>query len=88
MLHLPFFMLGDGADLSRQRAIRFTSPSPMRPTLLNKFTTVTRAAVKGNVAAVVQGTGRLGLLGPRCPGRTRLGSSQAFLSLWPAVGAI
>ena len=56
MLYLLFFMLRDGADLSKTVRDSFPLAKPHTHYLLNKFTTVTRATVKGNVVvAVVQG---------------------------------
>lgn len=89
MLYLLFFLLRDGADLSRK--VRESMPLARGHThyLLNKFTTVIRATVKGNlVVAAVQGT--LGgvtfaLLGVQ--GAMLWGVVMAFLSLLPAVGA-
>ncbi|RYF82251.1 MAG: AI-2E family transporter [Comamonadaceae bacterium] len=89
MLYLLFFLLRDGASLSRK--VRESMPLARSHThyLLNKFTTVIRATVKGNVVvAAVQGT--LGgvtfaLLGVQ--GALLWGVVMAFLSLLPAVGA-
>ena len=89
MLYLLFFLLRDGAALSRK--VRESVPLARGHThyLLNKFTTVIRATVKGNVVvAAVQGT--LGgvafaLLGVQ--GALLWGVVMAFLSLLPAVGA-
>ncbi|WP_225785084.1 AI-2E family transporter [Xenophilus sp. Marseille-Q4582] len=89
MLYLLFFLLRDGASLSRK--VRESVPLARGHThyLLNKFTTVIRATVKGNVVvAAVQGT--LGgvafaLLGVQ--GALLWGVVMAFLSLLPAVGA-
>jgi predicted PurR-regulated permease PerM len=89
MLYLLFFLLRDGDDLSR----RITKAIPLRPdhqrALLDTFTTVIRATVKGNiVVAVLQGA--LGglifwLLGIRAP--LLWAAVMAVLSLLPAVGA-
>jgi predicted PurR-regulated permease PerM len=89
MLYLLFFLLRDGDDLAR----RIRDAIPLHPEqkhdLINRFTTVIRATVKGNlVVAVVQGA--LGglifwLLGIHAP--VLWGSLMALLSLLPAVGA-
>jgi predicted PurR-regulated permease PerM len=89
MLYLLFFLLRDGDDLAR----RIREAIPLHPDqkrdLTNRFTTVIRATVKGNlVVAVVQGA--LGglifwLLGIHAP--VLWGALMAILSLLPAVGA-
>ena len=89
MLYLLFFLLRDGAALSRKVRESFPLARSHTHYLLNKFTTVIRATVKGNVVvAAVQGT--LGgvafaLLGVQ--GALLWGVVMAFLSLLPAVGA-
>lgn len=89
MLYLLFFLLRDGAELSRKVRESFPLARPHTHYLLNKFTTVIRATVKGNVVvAAVQGM--LGgvafaLLGVQ--GALLWGVVMAFLSLLPAVGA-
>lgn len=89
MLYLLFFLLRDGASLSRKVRQSVPLAPPHTHYLLNKFTTVIRATVKGNVVvAAVQGT--LGgvafaLLGVQ--GALLWGVVMAFLSLLPAVGA-
>lgn len=89
MLYLLFFLLRDGAELSKTVRDAFPLAKPHTHYLLNKFTTVTRATIKGNVAvAVVQG--RLGgfafwFLGVQ--GALVWGVLMAFLSLLPAIGA-
>jgi predicted PurR-regulated permease PerM len=89
VLYLLFFLLRDGDGLSR----RIKEAIPLHPEqqrdLFNKFTTVIRATVKGNiVVAVVQGA--LGglifwFLGVRAP--VLWAVLMVFLSLLPAVGA-
>jgi predicted PurR-regulated permease PerM len=89
VLYLLFFLLRDGDDLSK----RIKDAIPLRPEqerdLFNKFTTVIRATVKGNiVVAVVQGA--LGglifwFLGVHAP--VLWAVLMGFLSLLPAVGA-
>ncbi len=89
MLYLLFFLLRDGAALST----RIMEAIPLSPAhkrnLMGKFTTVTRATVKGNlVVAATQGA--LGgiifwILGVQ--GAVLWAVMMAFLSLLPAVGA-
>ncbi|UXY13671.1 AI-2E family transporter [Chitiniphilus purpureus] len=89
MLYLLFFLLRDGAALAERikRALPL-SPEHKRY-LIDKFATVIRATIKGNlVVAAVQGT--LGgvifaLLGIH--GALLWGVLMALLSLLPAVGA-
>jgi len=89
MLYLLFFLLRDGSMLSRRmmRAIPL-SDSHKQP-LLQKFTTVVRATVKGNVA-VAAAQGLLGgfifwVLGIQ--GALLWGVIMGFLSLLPAIGS-
>ncbi len=89
MLYLLFFLLRDGPDISG----RIKAAIPLREShkrdLSDKFTTVIRATVKGNVlVAAIQGA--LGgvmfaFLGIHAP--VLWGVIMAFLSLLPAVGA-
>jgi predicted PurR-regulated permease PerM len=89
MLYLLFFLLRDGDALVR----RIRSAVPLRQEqqreLLEKFTVVTRATVKGNiVVAAIQGA--LGgvafwVLGIHAP--VLWGVLMALLSLLPAIGA-
>ncbi len=89
MMYLLFFLLRDGDTLAR----RINNAMPLRPeqrrALVNKFTTVIRAMIKGTLAvAVVQGA--LGglifwLLG--IPAAALWGVVMAILSLLPAVGS-
>src|ERR687885_1217387 len=89
MLYLLFFLLRDGDDLSR----RIRDATPLRPelqrNLSERFITVIRATVKGNlVVALAQGA--LGglifwILGIHAP--VLWGALMAVLSLLPAVGA-
>ncbi|AVO47848.1 AI-2E family transporter [Melaminivora suipulveris] len=89
MLYLLFFLLRDGVKL----VARVRDSIPLEPhhkrQLSEKFTTVIRATVKGNlVVAAVQGAlggmifWMLGIEGP-----VMWGVLMAFLSLLPAVGA-
>ncbi|MGJ7506309.1 AI-2E family transporter [Variovorax sp. GT1P44] len=89
MLYLLFFLLRDGAELSKTLRDSFPLAKPHTHYLLNKFTTVTRATIKGNVAvAVVQGgLGGLAFWFLGVQGALVWGVLMAFLSLLPAVGA-
>jgi predicted PurR-regulated permease PerM len=89
MLYLLFFLLRDGSDLSK--VVRGSLPlaKPHTHYLLNKFTTVIRATIKGNIAvAVAQGViggTAFSFLGVQ--GALLWGTLMAFLSLLPAIGA-
>jgi len=89
MLYLLFFMLRDGAELSKTVRDAFPLAKPHTHYLLNKFTTVTRATIKGNVAvAVVQGgLGGVAFWFLGVQGALVWGVLMAFLSLLPAIGA-
>jgi predicted PurR-regulated permease PerM len=88
-LYLAFFLIRDGRAL----VLRIREAIPLRSAdkqhLFSKFTTVTRATVKGNVVvAITQGAlGGLAFwfLGIKAP--VLWGAIMAFLSLLPAVGA-
>ena len=88
MLYLLFFLLRDGEALAR----RIRNAVPLRADqqrhLAERFSTVIRATVKGNlVVALVQGALGgliLALLGVRAP--VLWGTLMALLSLLPAVG--
>ena len=88
-LYLLFFLLRDGAPLAR--TLRDSVPLEPQHTryLLQKFATVVRATVKGNVVvAIVQGIlGGLALWALGIGGAVFWGVVMAFLSLLPAVGA-
>jgi predicted PurR-regulated permease PerM len=89
VLYLLFFLLRDGDDLSKRIKNAIPLHAAQQRDLLNRFTTVIRATVKGNVVvAVVQGA--LGglifwFLGVHAP--VLWAVLMAFLSLLPAVGA-
>lgn len=89
MLYLLFFLLRDGARLSRRMREAIPLDASYLRNLSGKFTTVIRATVKGNIAvAVVQGAlGGLAfwVLGIHAPMLWAV--LMAFLSLLPAVGA-
>lgn len=89
MLYLLYFLVRDGAALSKTMREAVPLAKPHTHYLLNKFTTVIRATVKGNVAvAIAQGAiGGIAfwLLGVQ--GALLWAVLMAFLSLLPAVGA-
>ena len=89
MMYLLFFLLRDGSALAAEvrRAIPLDTES--KRFLLNKFATVIRATVKGNVAvAATQGfLGGLIFWFLGIQGALLWGVLMAFLSLLPAVGA-
>jgi predicted PurR-regulated permease PerM len=89
LLYLVFFLLRDGAQISRlvRRAIPLDDEHKTH--LISKFTTVARATIKGNiVVAAVQGTlGGLIFAVLGIEGALLWGVLMAFLSLLPAVGA-
>ena len=89
MMYLLFFLLRDGRELST--LVRNSVPMDRGHThyLLNKFTTVVRATVKGNVVvAVVQGAlGGLAFWALGIHAAVLWGVVMALLSLLPAVGA-
>ncbi|WP_119154015.1 AI-2E family transporter [Caldimonas tepidiphila] len=89
VLYLVFFLLRDGAALSR----RILDAVPLRPEhkrdLLGKFATVIRATVKGNIlVAVAQGAlGGIAFAVLGVHGAVLWAVMMAFLSLLPAIGA-
>ncbi|MFC0250402.1 AI-2E family transporter [Massilia consociata] len=89
MLYLLFFLFRDGRMLAAR--IKRTVPldSHYKKPLFDKFVTVIRATVKGNVlVAVAQGSlGGLIFWLLDVPGPVLWGVVMAFLSLLPAVGA-
>ncbi len=89
MLYLLFFLLRDGAPLSKTVRDALPLAKPHTHYLLNKFTTVIRATIKGNVAvAIAQGTiGGLAFFFLGVQGALLWAVLMAFLSLLPAVGA-
>ena len=89
MLYLLYFVMRDGAALSKTVRDALPLAKPHTHYLLNKFTTVIRATIKGNVAvAVAQGTiGGLAFWFLGVQGALLWAVLMAFLSLLPAVGA-
>ncbi|CAN5344417.1 AI-2E family transporter [soil metagenome] len=89
MLYLLYFLLRDGAALSRKiRDVIPLDPAHKRD-LFSKFTTVIRATVKGNVIiAITQGVlGGLIFMFLGIQASLLWGVAMAFLSLLPAIGA-
>lgn len=89
MLYLLYFVMRDGTDLSKTVRDALPLARPHTNYLLNKFTTVVRATIKGNVAvAIAQGTiGGLAFWFLGVQGALLWAVLMAFLSLLPAVGA-
>jgi len=89
MLYLLFFLLRDGAALARTIKLLMPLSDEHKHLLIQKFITVVRATVKGNIV-VAATQGALGgfifwVLG--IEGALLWGVIMAFLSLLPAVGA-
>lgn len=89
MLYLLFFLLRDGAELLARISHAIPLDHSHKRQLADKFTTVIRATIKGNlVVAACQGAlggfifWVLGIQGP-----VLWGVLMAFLSLLPAIGA-
>ncbi|MDM0076971.1 AI-2E family transporter [Variovorax sp. J2P1-59] len=89
MLYLLFFLLRDGAELSKTIRNSLPLAKPHTHYLLNKFTTVIRATIKGNIAvAAAQGIiGGIAFSFLGVQGALLWGVLMGFLSLLPAVGA-
>lgn len=89
MLYAMFFFFRDGLKLIER--IKYTIPltNEYRNTLFERFTTVIKATVKGNIlVAMVQGTlGGMIFAFLSVQGAVLWGVVMAFLSLLPAVGA-
>jgi predicted PurR-regulated permease PerM len=88
-LYLSYFLLRDGAQLRGVVHQALPLPPAQRQTLIDRFTAVIRATVKGGlVVAAVQGTlGGLALWWLDIGGAVLWGAVMGFLSLLPAVGA-
>lgn len=89
MLYLLFFLLRDGTYLTQKIKSMIPLDYSQKHHLFNKFTTVIRATVKGNIL-VAMTQGALGgfifsVLGIQ--GALLWGTLMGFLSLLPAVGA-
>lgn len=89
MLYVLFFFLRDGMAISHLIRNSVPMDKPDTHYLLNKFTTVVKATVKGNVVvALVQGAlGALAFWFLGIKGAIFWGVVMAILSLLPAVGA-
>jgi len=89
MLYLLYFLVRDGSELSKTMREAVPLAKPHTHYLLNKFTTVIRATVKGNVAvAIAQGAiGGIAFWLLNVQGALLWAVLMAFLSLLPAVGA-
>jgi predicted PurR-regulated permease PerM len=89
MLYLLFFLLRDGAVLSRRMLRAIPLSDEHKEPLMQKFTTVVRATVKGNVAvAAAQGVlGGFIFWALGIQGALLWGVIMGFLSLLPAVGS-
>ena len=89
MLYMLYFFVRDGTVLSKTVREALPMARPHTHFLLNKFTTVIRATIKGNVAvAAVQGAlGGLAFWVLGVQGALLWAVLMAFLSLLPAVGA-
>ena len=89
MLYLLFFMLRDGPELSSRIVDAIPLQRRHKKELFEKFVTVVRATVKGNIlVALIQGAlGGVALAVVGVPGATLWGAVMALLSLLPAIGA-
>lgn len=89
MLYLAFFLLRDGEDLSQRIRTAVPLAPEHRRQLAEKFITVIRATVKGNIlVAAVQGAlGGLAFWFFGIKGALLWAVLMGFLSLLPAIGA-
>ncbi|MGN6578882.1 MAG: AI-2E family transporter [Bordetella sp.] len=89
MLYLLFFLLRDGSALSRRMLRAIPLSDAHKEPLMQKFTTVVRATVKGNVAvAAAQGVlGGFIFWALGIQGALLWGVIMGFLSLLPAIGS-
>ena len=88
-LYLAFFLIRDGHAAGRAMWDALPLANAHKATLLNQFTTVVRATVKGNllVAAIQGALGGLGFWALGISGAVLWAVLMAFLSLLPAMGA-
>ena len=88
MLYLTFFLIRDGAKLTRSIAEAVPLRLEQRHALASNFVTVTRATIKGSmVVAIVQGLlGGILFWALGIQGALLWGVIMGFLSLIPAVG--
>ncbi|QOY93050.1 AI-2E family transporter [Massilia sp. UMI-21] len=89
MLYLLFFLFRDGRTIAARIKRAVPLDAHYKKPLFDKFVTVIRATVKGNVlVAIAQGTlGGLIFWFLDVPGPVLWGVVMSFLSLLPAVGA-
>ncbi|MDB5941313.1 MAG: rane protein [Ramlibacter sp.] len=89
MLYLLFFLLRDGHLLSARIVRAIPLQEHHKKQLFEKFVTVVRATVKGNIlVALIQGAlGGVALWFLGIHGAVLWGAAMALLSLLPAVGA-
>jgi predicted PurR-regulated permease PerM len=89
MLYLLFFLLKDGPALTERIKLAIPLSAEHKRHLFDKFTTVTRATVKGNflVAAAQGAMGGVAFWMLGVQGALLWAVVMAFLSLLPAVGA-
>lgn len=89
MLYMLYFMFRDGERLARSVARAIPLQPQHTRQLLQQFTIVVRATVKGNIAvALVQGAlGSAAFWFLGLPGALLWGAVMAVLSLLPAIGA-
>ena len=88
-LYLAFFLIRDGESLARTLRNAVPLAPEHKKELIEKFTTVIRATVKGNLlVAVIQGAlGGLAFWALGVGGALLWAVLMAFLSLLPAIGA-
>ncbi|MER2508351.1 AI-2E family transporter [Amaricoccus sp.] len=89
MLYLLFFLFRDGREIGRSILAAMPLSPEYNRALVQKFATVVRATVKGNVIiAIIQGIiGGLTFWSIGIEGAFFWGVLMAFLSMLPAVGA-
>ena len=89
MLYLLFFFLRDGKQIIESCIKSFPMDDDQERSLMNKFTTVIKATVKGTILiAIVQGTiGGLILLSLDIEGSILWGAMMALFSVVPGIGA-
>ncbi|MET0311229.1 MAG: AI-2E family transporter [Burkholderiaceae bacterium] len=89
MLYLLFFLLRDGPRLAGDIVTAVPLNAAYKKRLFDKFVTVVRATVKGNIlVAIIQGAlGGIAFAVIGLSGAVLWGTVMAFLSLLPAVGA-
>lgn len=89
MLYLAFFLIRDGEHVAHTVRLAVPLQGAHKRELVDKFTTVIRATVKGNllVAAIQGALGGIAFWFLGVKGALLWGVLMAFLSLVPAVGA-